>query len=396
MSVRTAPIQEIFEFVRNGLSVKQDKTSNGLPITRIETISNWVIDLNKVGFAGLEEAGNEKWLLRDGDILLSHINSPEHIGKCALYHGKPPKLIHGMNLLALRPKRSLLDPRYAYRALSSPEFRASLQRFVNKAVNQASVSATNLKSLHIPIPPLDEQRRIAAILDKADALRRKRKRALDLLDGLTQSIFLEMFGDAFVSCDSSASHIVELSKVTRRITYGFTQPMSHHESGIPIITAKNVRSGFIDFENVDFACRHDFEELTDKSKPEPGDILVTKDGAIGRSAIFEGDSDICINQSVALVKPDHSAVNSVYLLHYLLSSPVQARIERMKKGNAMPHLHITALAKFPITIPNADRQAEFACRVKCADKLVSVANSTLASNDALFASLQYRAFSGQL
>jgi type I restriction enzyme S subunit len=127
----TMTVERAFEFVRNGLSIQQDKSGDGLPITRIETISNWRVDLNRVGFAGIREKGNEKWLLRKGDILFSHINSVEHIGKCAVYEGIPEKLIHGMNLLAMRPRADILDPKFAYYAFGGKEFRNALTRFVN-------------------------------------------------------------------------------------------------------------------------------------------------------------------------------------------------------------------------------------------------------------------------
>ena len=80
---------DIFEFIRNGLSVKQDKSGSGLPITRIETIWNAKIDANRVGYADIQDGESEDWLLQKGDILFSHINSVEHIGKCAIYEGAP-------------------------------------------------------------------------------------------------------------------------------------------------------------------------------------------------------------------------------------------------------------------------------------------------------------------
>jgi type I restriction enzyme S subunit len=132
-----------FEFIRNGLSIKQG-ILNGLPITRIETISNQVIDVNKFSYAGiLEEKGYENWLLKKGDILLSHINSVEHLGKCALYEGRPDKLIHGMNLLCLRPNLSLLDPYFALYFLRSKYFKIQLPQIINHSVNQSSISVTN-------------------------------------------------------------------------------------------------------------------------------------------------------------------------------------------------------------------------------------------------------------
>ncbi|MGC2547091.1 MAG: hypothetical protein WA426_14680, partial [Silvibacterium sp.] len=90
---------DLFAFIRNGLSIKQDRSGEGLPITRIETISVGAIDSSRVGYAGLDIDECRDWLLQPGDILFSHINSVEHIGKCAVYKGVPNHLVHGMNLL---------------------------------------------------------------------------------------------------------------------------------------------------------------------------------------------------------------------------------------------------------------------------------------------------------
>ena len=166
-----------------------------MPITRIETIADGTINPAKVGFADLRESDCADWLLQDGDILLSHINSTKHLGKCAIYEGDPPALIHGMNLLALRVDPDVAIPRYVYWMLSSTDFRRKLPQITKDSVNQSSFNISSFKKLQIPLPPLDEQKRIAEILDKADALRAKRRAALAQLDILTQSIFLDMFGD---------------------------------------------------------------------------------------------------------------------------------------------------------------------------------------------------------
>ena len=199
--MKNFPLDAVLEFARNGLSVKQSKGAGGLPITRIETISDGSINPEKVGFAGLNDDDAHGKFLKDGDILFSHINSVDHIGKCAIYNGKPAKLVHGMNLLNLRCARELVDPDYLLCAMKSPLVRNKLLRFVNRAVNQASISGTNLKTVEIPLPhkngkpDLDEQKRIAAILDKADGIRRKRQQALRLTDDFLRSVFLDMFGD---------------------------------------------------------------------------------------------------------------------------------------------------------------------------------------------------------
>ena len=130
----------LFTFIRNGMNVKQDKEKNGLPITRIETIWNGEVDDRRVGYAGLTETQCGGWFLEQDDILFSHINSPEQVGKCALYQGQPEPLVHGMNLLCLRPdKRKVLAP-FIMHLLRTAGFRRKLEEFINRAVNQASVS----------------------------------------------------------------------------------------------------------------------------------------------------------------------------------------------------------------------------------------------------------------
>ena len=188
-------IFEIAVLLRNGKSVCQSADANGLPITRIETIADGTINPAKVGFADLGESDCADWLLQDGDILISHINSTKHLGKCAIYEGDPPALIHGMNLLALRVDPDVAASRYVYWMLSSTSFRRTLPRITKDSVNQSSFNISSFKKLQIPLPPLAEQERITGILDAADAVRAKRREALAQLDSLLQSTFLDMFGD---------------------------------------------------------------------------------------------------------------------------------------------------------------------------------------------------------
>lgn len=182
-------------FIRNGKPIQQSNTASGLPITRIETISQGFIDPARVGYANVSLADAEAYLLEPGDILFSHINSVEHLGKVAIFEGSPTNLVHGMNLLCLRPKRDLVAPRFLYHYLGTPRFKKQLAKLIKPAVNQASITTSDLKTTAILLPPLAEQRRIAIILDKVDELCGKRQQALALLDDLVKSVFLQMFGD---------------------------------------------------------------------------------------------------------------------------------------------------------------------------------------------------------
>ena len=154
---------DLTEFIRNGISIKQDKGLKGYPITRIETISDGSINRERMGYADIYDLSKyEQYLLTKGDILLSHINSPIHIGKSAVYTpisiSDEEKIIHGMNLLCIRLKE--VDSCFINYFFNSKTFRYSLFPFIKHAVNQASINIGNLRNIYIPLPPLKEQPRI--------------------------------------------------------------------------------------------------------------------------------------------------------------------------------------------------------------------------------------------
>ena len=112
---------DVADFIRNGVTISQNKDKNGLPITRIETIADRTINLDKCGYAGLRENDYSEYALQKGDILISHINSEKHLGKCA-YFDLDDKVIHGMNLLCFRNKNDLSDSKYLFHFLPSSAF----------------------------------------------------------------------------------------------------------------------------------------------------------------------------------------------------------------------------------------------------------------------------------
>lgn len=154
----------IIEKMSNGYVYDTNNTGD-IPITRIETISKGNIDYSKVGF--IQYAGElEKYKLRKGDILFSHINSIAHIGKVAMFDGNKD-LYHGMNLLLIRAKE-IINKNYLYYFLSSTIARRKVRSIAKQAVNQASVNTDELKKWILCIPEIEEQNAIAQILAETD------------------------------------------------------------------------------------------------------------------------------------------------------------------------------------------------------------------------------------
>ncbi|BDR82073.1 restriction endonuclease subunit S [Clostridium tetani] len=244
-------LNNVTSIIRNGANIKQGEEEGGYPITRIETISNSFIDINKLGYAGIEELGKYKdYLLQQGDILMSHINSEKHLGKVAIYENCNIEIIHGMNLLCFRFSDEIILSKYAYYFFNTKKFKIQLPRITKKSVNQASFSIRDLKNLKIIIPPLEIQKKIIEVLEKAEKVIEKRKEAIRLLDELVKSKFIEMFGDPITN--SKGWNVEVLEKYIDVIGgYAFKSTEFINE-GIPVLKIGNINAGYFKSTNLMF------------------------------------------------------------------------------------------------------------------------------------------------
>ena len=179
---------QILSRLTNG-TVYRASNSFGVPVTRIETISNGFIDFSKTGIAELtDELANYKMI--SGDILFSHINSLDHIGKVAQFFGEQD-LYHGMNLILLRVNKEAIS-RFLYYWFCSPQTREKARRAAKQAVSQASINTTEMKLWSIFLPSVPEQTAIANILSEMDAeiasLEAKLEKARQVKQGMMQEL----------------------------------------------------------------------------------------------------------------------------------------------------------------------------------------------------------------
>lgn len=196
MVTKEIKLEKIFEFIRNGANIKNEKSGNGIPITRIETISNQEIDFSKMGYANIESEKYSDYYLKSGDILMSHINSQKHIGKTALFN-TDEKVIHGMNLLCLRPNELVL-PEYIYYYFKSKDFNNKIQKITKPSVNQASFTVNNLKDLTLFYhEDKCDQERIASEISKIDKAIENRKSQLEDIENIIVSNFNKFIKEYF-------------------------------------------------------------------------------------------------------------------------------------------------------------------------------------------------------
>lgn len=188
---RAVPLGELVTRMANGTTALQNQLGVGLPVTRIETISNGHIDLERIRHVDVAAAELSDYGLVPGDILLSHINSVKHIGKVAQYDGGEP-LYHGMNLMLLRLDTAKVDVKFGYYVLSSRESKEYFETNCKRAINQASLNRKDVGGLGVLLPPLPEQRKIAAILSSLDGAIEKTQAVIDQVQVVKKGLMQEL------------------------------------------------------------------------------------------------------------------------------------------------------------------------------------------------------------
>lgn len=223
-------VGECFESIRNGATIKQERGATGIPITRIETLSGGVFNRDRLGYANIHSAEKyASYILDDGDMLLSHINSKTYIGRTVVYNKLDnEEIIHGMNLLRLKTIRTILSPYYAFYCFKSESFRNQIASYRKDAVNQSSIPVSDLKKITIPVPPLPEQEKIVSELDCLSSIIEKKRQQLNELDALAQAIFYEMFGNPVDN--ESGWEVKKLGEVASDIFAGGDKPKDISET----------------------------------------------------------------------------------------------------------------------------------------------------------------------
>ena len=288
----------------------------------------------------------------------------------------------------LRPKKDV-DIRYICRHLE----RYDVTPFITGST-RGKLTKTAANNIPIALPPLEEQRRIAAILDKADGVRRKRKEAIRLTEELLKSTFLEMFGDPVTN--PKGWEICELQNVCNRVTDGTHQPPNWADEGIPFLFVSNIVNGEIDFKVSKHITEESWFELTSRCPIEINDILYTTVGSYGNAALVRTKNRFCFQRHIAHIKPDSRSIEPEFLLGMMQSDWIRQQADKQARGVAQKTLNLRELKKFTIFTPPIEEQKKYVKLRQGVEKQLSYYRSALEQSENLFNSLLQRAFRGEL
>lgn len=252
-----------------------------------------------------------------------------------------------------------------------------------------------LTDAKIPLPPLEEQKRIAAILDQADDIRRKRQHAIERLNQLGQAIFHEMFGDP-ATVSGWKHDCREIAAVCEKVTDGTHQAPKWSDAGVPFIFVSNVRDHKIDLNTKKFVSKSEYLNLTKNAKIDSGDVLYTCVGSYGYTAVVDGKNEFAFQRHIAHLKPNKSLLQSLYLSWCLEAPKIRQQADKLATGIAQKTVTLKALKAIRIPLPPLEAQIDFSNRILVTENNKEVLERDLRKMDSLFASLQNRAFTGEL
>ena len=321
----------------------------------------------------------------DGEaVILSSIGA--RCGKVFYPEGKWSSLA---NTQLIFPDQSRVDRRFLWYQINDEA------RWHRSGTAQPYIKPSDIKTSRVYLPPLPEQRRIAAILDQADELRTKRRRALTLLDELADSLFTDMFWQGTSQSTFKELSIAEACSVVVDCV-NKTAPLSETPTEFKMIRTTNVRNMRVDISSVRYVDEETFLRWNSRLTPRRGDVILTREAPAGEAGILQSDDNVFLGQRLMLYRPDTQKLLPEYLLFALMSPLVRMRFDRVASGSTVKHLSVPFCRSFELPIPEITLQAKFSVRINGISKTRELAERASLEADELFASLQHRAFRGEL
>lgn len=389
-------VGECFFQIRNGANIKQGVADGGFPITRIETIANDRFNRDRMGYAGITDADKyQSYILEDGDLLMSHINSVQYLGRTVLYHKQEnEKIIHGMNLLAMKANRDILNPAYAQYYFRSIPFRAQIRQITKKSVNQASFTVSDLKKIPIQVPSLLEQCNAVETLDRVNKLLELYQHQLQTLDKLVKARFVELFGDPKINPNNYL--VCPLSEYISFLTSGsrgWAQYCTDNGSEW-FITIKNVKDCHISTDNMQPIDAPDNAEAK-RTKVQEGDLLISITADLGRTGVVTkeiAEHGAYINQHLTCIRLNKTVLNPLYVAYFMESPAGKEQFELKNQSAVKAGLNFNSIKSLRIMIPSINEQNMFVEFLNQTDKSKVAVQKSLDEAQLLFDSLMQQYF----
>lgn len=395
---KLSDVAEVLRGISFGSSEGQDRPlENHLPVLRAGNIQDRLLVETDLVWVPKSRV-NPNQLIKQHDIIMcTSSGSASLVGKCARAESDWQGSF-GAFCAGIRPKKDKCDPSYLHHFLRSSAF--TNWSTISSGANIKNIRKSELEEFEIPLPPLDEQRRIAAILDKADAIRRKRQESIRLTEEFLRSTFLEMFGDPVTN--PKGWEVVGFGDYCEELRYG-TSVMCKSEpqaGNLPVLRIPNVIGARILWEDLKYASLPETE--IKRLRLVQGDILFVRTNGnpdyIGRCAVFEGNKEAIYASYLIRGRMKAATKLLPHFAQFCFSLPTyRSRIVAEAKTTAGNYnINTEGLRSLKLPLPPLNKQQDF---VELRRKVLASTSTLIIGENAsieLFNSLTRRAFRGEL
>lgn len=349
--------------VLNGFAFKSDQyVESGIRIIRIANVQKGYIEDSSPAFYPMDSIEAKKYQLKENDLLMSLTGN---VGRVGLLTSNFLPAALNQRVACLRIKdSSTLEKAYLFHVLNSDFFEQKCIESAN-GVAQKNMSTEWLKEYEIPLPPLDEQRRIAAVLDKVSGLIAKRREQLDKLDELVKARFVEMFGDETEFDRWPSCTIGDVADICVGVVIKPTQ--YYADQGIPAFRSLNI--GEMRVKDGDWVYfTKEGHQKNQKSVVRKNDVLVVRSGAPGTACVATEKYDGYNAVDIIIAHPDNTKVDSTFLAAFTNMPHGMNQIRGRTGGAAQQHFNVGGYKTLRLIMPPMDQQQKFASFVKQTDK----------------------------
>lgn len=330
------------------------------------------------------------------DVLLAKITPCFENGKCLRPEQISTEIGFGSTEFhVIRSDAERLDGLYLFYLLWNEQFRFWGEKSMSGAAGQKRVGSEFLKVFEIPLPSLPEQKRIAAILDKADAIRCKRQQAIQLADDFLRAVFLDMFGDPVTNPKGwETKALRDISRIQIGPFGTQLHKEDYVEGGVPLVNPTHIIKGQIVPKNDLTISKEKHAELPEYHL-NTGDIIMGRRGEMGRCAVItEKESGWLCGTGSLFLRPEKVGIFSEYLSKFLSSDAIKNHLESESQGATMPNLNKTIVGNIQVPVPSELALERFA-RIKEKTLGAKVMYSKF-SEEIIFDAISQKAFSGKL
>jgi type I restriction enzyme S subunit len=337
--------------------------------------------------------------LMAGDTLVSSANSWNLVGKCCWVPEIEAAATFGGFVCVLRSDQKRIEPRYLFRWFASPRVQQLVRSFGRKTTSIANLDLARCRSLDIPLPPLDEQRRIARVLDAADALRVKRHETLRLIDCARAAVFLEMFGDP--APNPYGWPLEPLGSLSLRFSDGpfgsNLKGSDYVDEGVRVIRLQNIGVGEFDGTDAAYVSPDHFARLS-KHECLPGDVLIATLGDPNLRACQLPESVLkAVNKADCVqMRVDERIATPQYVVGLINQPGLLSRALSLTTGQTRTRISMGRLRSLRVPVPPIETQVLYTLAIARLNATEAILLRHSAHLDALFESLQQRAFAGSL